>query len=118
MKAIVFDKELKLDKNYPKPVPQEGEALIRVTLAGICNTDYEITKGYMGYAGILGHEFVGVVEEVNGDDKSLVGKRVVAEISYGCNDPDCEWCAKKNYRHCPNRHTLGIGAKTAALQNI
>ena len=49
MKAIVFDKELKLDKNYPKPVPQEGEALIRVTLAGICNTDYEITKGYMGY---------------------------------------------------------------------
>ena len=111
MKAIVFDKELKLDKNYPKPAPQEGEALIRVTLAGICNTDYEITKGYMGYAGILGHEFVGVVEEVNSDDKSLVGKRVVAEISYGCNDPECEWCAKKNYRHCPNRHTLGIWRK-------
>ncbi len=111
MKAIVFDKELKLDKNYPKPVPKEGEALIRVTLAGICNTDYEITKGYMGYVGILGHEFVGVVEEVNGLDKSLVGKRVVAEISYGCDDPSCEWCAKKNYRHCPNRHTLGIWRK-------
>lgn len=111
MKAIVFDKELKLDNNYPKPVPQKGEALIRVTLAGICNTDYEITKGYMGYVGILGHEFVGVVEDVNDEDKSLVGKRVVAEISYGCNDPDCEWCAKKNYRHCPNRHTLGIWRK-------
>ena len=111
MKAIVFDNELKLDKNYPKPIPKEGEALIRVTLAGICNTDYEITKGYMGYVGILGHEFVGVVEEVNGPDKSLSGKRVVAEISYGCDDPSCEWCAKKNYRHCPNRHTLGIWKK-------
>lgn len=111
MKAIVFDKELKLDNNYPKPEPKDGEALIKVTLAGICNTDYEITKGYMGYVGVLGHEFVGVVEDVNGEDKSLVGKRVVAEISYGCNDPECEWCAKKNYRHCPNRHTLGIWKK-------
>lgn len=111
MKAIVFDNELKLDKNYEKPVPEEGEALIRVTLAGICNTDFEITKGYMGYVGILGHEFVGIVEEVNGADQSWVGKRVVAEISYGCNDPECEWCAQKNYRHCPNRHTLGIWRK-------
>lgn len=111
MKAIVFDKELKLDKNYAKPLPKEGEALIRVELAGICNTDYEITKGYMGYVGILGHEFVGVVEDVNGADKSWIGKRVVAEISYGCDDPNCEWCAKKNYRHCPNRHTLGIWKK-------
>lgn len=113
MKAVVFnDKDgLKLDTNYPKPVPQKGEALIKVSLAGICNTDFEITKGYMGYNGILGHEFVGVVEEVNSDDKSLLGKRVVAEISYGCNDPECEWCAQKNYRHCPNRHTLGIVEK-------
>jgi len=111
MKAVVFDNELKLDINYAKPIPKKGEALIRVTLAGICNTDYEITKGYMGYVGILGHEFVGVVEEVNDPDKSLVGKRVVAEISYGCDDPNCEWCAKKNYRHCPNRYTLGIWRK-------
>ena len=115
MKAIVFDNNLKLDKNYPKPIPQKGEALIKVTLAGICNTDYEITKGYMGYVGILGHEFVGVVEEVNDEDQSLVGKRVVAEISYGCNDPECEWCAKKNYRHCPNRHTIGIWKKDGCM---
>lgn len=115
MKAIVFDNELKLDKNYPKPVPQEGEALIRVTLAGICNTDYEITKGYMGYVGVLGHEFVGVVEDVNGEDKSWIGKRVVAEISWGCDDPNCEWCAKKNYRHCPNRHTIGIWRKDGCM---
>ena len=111
MKALVFDKELKLVDDYKKPVPQKGEALVRVTLAGICNTDYEITKGYMGYVGILGHEAVGIVEDVNSDDKSLVGKRVVPEISYGCKDPNCEWCAKHNYRHCPNRHTLGIWHK-------
>ena len=115
MKAIVFDNELKLDKNYPKPTPQAGEALIRVDLAGICNTDYEITKGYMGYVGVLGHEFVGTVEAVNSDDKSLVGKRVVAEISWGCDDPNCEWCAKKNYRHCPNRHTIGIWKKDGCM---
>ena len=113
MKAIVFnDKDgLHLDNNYKKPVPQKGEALIKVTLAGICNTDYEITKGYMGYNGILGHEFIGTVEEINDEDKSLLGKRVTAEISYGCNNPECEWCAVKNYRHCPDRHTLGIWRK-------
>ncbi|MBQ3311807.1 alcohol dehydrogenase catalytic domain-containing protein [bacterium] len=111
MKAVVFDEVLKLDNNYEKPIPQKGEALIRVSLAGICNTDFEITKGYMGYKGILGHEFVGVVEDVNSDDKSLVGKRVVAEISYGCHQPDCEWCNQGLVRHCPNRHTIGIWKK-------
>ena len=114
MKAVVFDKELIFDNNYPKPVPKEGEALIKVSMAGICNTDHEITKGYMGYKGILGHEFVGIVEEVNSnkpEDRAWIGKRVVAEISWGCNDPNCEWCAKKNYRHCPNRHTIGIWKK-------
>ena len=115
MMAIVFNNELKFDNNYPKPIPQKGEALIRVTLAGICNTDYEITKGYMGYVGVLGHEFVGIVEDVNGEDKSWIGKRVVAEISWGCDDPNCEWCAKKNYRHCPNRHTVGIWKKDGCM---
>ena len=111
MKAVVFDEGLKLVNDYKKPVPQKGEALVRVTLAGICNTDYEITKGYMGYKGILGHEAVGVVEEINDEDQSLLGKRVVAEISYGCKKPDCPCCAQKLYRHCPDRHTLGIWRK-------
>lgn len=118
MRAIVFDKELKFDNNYPKPLPNKGEALIKVTLAGICNTDYEITKGYMGYSGILGHEFVGIVEDVNSNnenDKQWIGKRVVAEISWGCNEPDCDWCAQKNYRHCPSRHTIGIWKKDGAM---
>lgn len=109
MKAIVFNKELKLDKNYDKPVAKEGEALVKVKLAGICNTDYEITKGYMGYNGILGHEFVGVVEETNSTDKSFVGKRVAGEINFGCEK--CDWCAKGLQRHCMSRSTLGIWQK-------
>lgn len=111
MKAIVFDEVLKLENDYKKPVPQKGEALIKVTLAGICNTDFEITKGYMGYKGVLGHEFIGIVEDVNSNDKTLIGKRVVAEISYGCHKPDCEWCNQGLVRHCPNRHTIGIWKK-------
>ncbi len=106
MKAVVFDNGLKLDNNYPMPTPKEGEALIKVNTIGICNTDYEITKGYMGYKGILGHEFTGVVEFVNEEDKSLVGKRVVGEINCGCGE--CEWCAQGLERHCFNRSTLGI----------
>ena len=109
MRAVVFDNELKLVKDFEKPVAQKGEALIKVKLIGICNTDYEITKGYMGYKGILGHEFVGVVEEINDDDKSLLGKRVVGEINLGCGE--CEWCKKGLARHCPNRQTLGIWHK-------
>ncbi len=109
MKAVVFDEKLKLVDNYEKPVPQKGEALIKITLAGICNTDYEITKGYMGYKGILGHEFVGIVEEINDEDKSLLGKRVVGEINNGCGE--CDLCHKGLERHCFNRQTLGIWKK-------
>lgn len=106
MRAVVFDNGLKLDKNYAKPSPRKGEALIKVNTIGICNTDYEITKGYMGYKGVLGHEFTGVVEEINADDKSLLNKRVVGEINCGCDE--CEWCNQGLERHCPNRSTLGI----------
>lgn len=109
MKAVVFDETLKLVDNYEKPVPKKGEAVVKVTLAGICNTDYEITKGYMGYKGILGHEFVGVVEEINDEDKSLLKKRVVGEINNGCEQ--CEMCHQGLQRHCPNRQTLGIWQK-------
>ena len=108
MKALVFDKELKLTE-HEKPTPVHGEALIRVTLAGICNTDIEITKGYKGFRGILGHEAVGVVEEINAADKSLLGKRVVAEINFGCQK--CSWCARGLASHCPDRRTPGINGK-------
>ena len=106
MRALVFNNKLELKQNFEKPTPKENEALIKVKLVGICNTDYEITKGYMGYNGILGHEFVGVVEEINSEDKSLLGKRVVGEINLGCKN--CDYCAKGLERHCPNRQTLGI----------
>lgn len=109
MKAVVFDEDLKLVEDYSKPVPNKGEALVKVVMAGICNTDYEITKGYMGYKGILGHEFVGIVEEVNDDNKDLLGKKVVGEINNGCGE--CELCHKGLERHCFNRQTLGIWKK-------
>lgn len=109
MKAIIFDNELKLINDYQQPIPKKGEALIKISLAGICNTDYEITKGYMGYKGVLGHEFVGTVEKINDENKSLLGKRVVGEINCGCGN--CEWCHQGLERHCPNRQTLGIWQK-------
>lgn len=109
MKAVVFDEVLKLVDNYEKPAPKKGEALIKIVMAGICNTDYEITKGYMGYKGILGHEFVGVVEEINDEDKSLLGKKVVGEINNGCEE--CDLCHQGLQRHCFNRQTLGIWKK-------
>ena len=124
MKALVFDKELNFVTDYPKPIPQKGEALIKVTHAGICNTDVEITRGYMGFKGICGHEFLGVVEEVNAEDKSLLGKRVTGEINLGCGN--CPDCYNNMQRHCKNRQTLGIYKKdgifaeyvTLPLENI
>lgn len=106
MRAVVFDKELKLIKDYPMPVLKEGEALVKVILVGICNTDVEITKGYMGFSGVIGHEFVGEVVEIRGENQELLGKRVVGEINLGCGN--CEWCAKGLQRHCYNRSVLGI----------
>jgi threonine dehydrogenase-like Zn-dependent dehydrogenase len=111
MKALLFDKEIKYIADYPIPVPAKGEALVKIKLAGICNTDIEITKGYMNFKGIPGHEFTGVVEEINGDDKNLLGKRVVGDINCSCHMPDCEYCNEKLGRHCPDRITLGIDRK-------
>lgn len=88
------------------PIPQRppGFSLIRVIAAGICNTDLELQRGYYGFVGQPGHEFVGEVTE--SDDAGLVGKRVCGEINLGCNA--CEWCARGLARHCPNRTVLGI----------
>lgn len=113
MKAIVFDNKLKFVDNYPVPEPLENEAIIKVSMTGICNTDIEITKGYTGFKGVIGHEFVGIVEKINGKDRSLLGKRIVGEINCGCGK--CEYCKKGLKNHCPDRNVLGIVNKDGAM---
>ena len=104
MAAAVFDGKLRYVQDYPVPVLKPGWARIKIKLASICKTDMEIMKGYMGFKGALGHEFVGVVEECA--DSQWIGKRVVGEINAACGH--CDWCARDLGRHCPNRTTLGI----------
>lgn len=103
MRALVLDRTLRLDTVKP-PVRKPGEALVRVRTAGICNTDLELTRGYMAFRGIPGHEFVGVVAEC--DDPNLDGMRVVGEINAGCGM--CERCRAGDSRHCADRSVLGI----------
>ena len=110
MKATFFDgKQMIFDKNYPNP--KFDETLVRVSLAGICGTDLEILDGYMKYIGILGHEFVGVVEKSTNSD--IIGKRVVGEINAGCGN--CNSCIKGMERHCPSRTVLGILKRNGAF---
>jgi len=89
----------------------EAEALIRVTKTGICNTDLEIVRGYAGFSGTIGHEFVGIVEEAKGAT-DWIGKRVVGEINAGCGV--CEKCLAGDPRHCPARTVLGIHGRDGA----
>ena len=110
MRAAVFDGELSV-QDRPEPERSTGEALIRVTLAGICNTDVEILRGYMDFTGILGHEFVGVVAEC--DEAAWTGRRVVGEINLPCRS--CDLCAKGLGKHCRNRTVLGIAGKDGAF---
>ncbi len=104
MTALVFDDGLRYVEDRPRPEPKPGWALIRVQMAGVCKTDLEIMKGYMGFKGVLGHEFLGWVESC--DDPYWVGRRVVGEINAACGR--CEWCDRGLGRHCPQRTTLGI----------
>ncbi|MDD2302979.1 MAG: alcohol dehydrogenase catalytic domain-containing protein [Eubacteriales bacterium] len=113
MKAIVFDGSLRITGIRGKPVPAHGDALIRVSMAGICNTDMEITKGNLGYNGTIGHEFTGIVEAIGGRSKKMVGKRVVGEINCGCGH--CDICLKGLEKHCPDRTTIGILGREGAF---
>ncbi len=88
------------------PIPEmRNETLVRVMASGICNTDLEIVKGYAGFRGTIGHEFVGVVER-SSDKPEFVGRRVVGEINAGCGT--CELCITGDERHCPKRTVVGI----------
>ncbi len=104
MKALRFENNKLHLAEIEKP-QNPGESLVRVLKSGICNTDLEIVRGYAGFSGTIGHEYVGVVEEAE-DAKHLIGKRVVGEINAGCGV--CEKCLFGDSRHCPRRTVLGI----------
>ncbi|HMQ33188.1 MAG TPA: alcohol dehydrogenase catalytic domain-containing protein [Chloroflexaceae bacterium] len=114
MDALVFDGTLRFTRDHPAPALAPGEALIRPHLAGICNTDVEITRGYMGFHGVLGHEFVGTV--VACDDRAWLGRRVVGEINAACLR--CATCLRGDYTHCPERTTLGIDRRDGAMAEL
>jgi len=101
-------------KRVPRPRAPQGFALIRLLCGGICNTDLELQRGYYGFSGIPGHEFVGeVVEAAN---RELIGRRVVGEINLDCGC--CDWCRKGLGRHCPKRTVLGIVKHPGAFREF
>lgn len=111
---VVRNRQLSLTR---KPIPKvrSGWALVRVRLAGICNTDVEILRGYHDFCGIPGHEFVGEVGDLTGPSaqkKRWIGRRVVGEINIGCHalgfHPVCKFCRRGLLRHCARRKVLGI----------
>jgi len=97
-----------------RPYRPEGFALLRLLCGGICNTDLELQRGYYGFAGIPGHEFV--AEVVESDDASLAGKRVAGEINVACGR--CDWCLRDLGRHCPHRTVLGIVNQPGAFEEF
>jgi threonine dehydrogenase-like Zn-dependent dehydrogenase len=102
MRAVVLEgRTLSRQLNRSTPQPREGEVLVRVLRAGVCETDLQLIKGYMGFSGVLGHEFVGVAES-----GKFKGKRVVGEINCSCWT--CPTCQAGAPSHCPNRSVLGI----------
>jgi alcohol dehydrogenase len=114
MRALVCDHGLRYDSAYPQPALPSGEALVRVRLAGICNTDLELVRGYMGFQGVLGHEFVG--EVMQAPDPVWLGKRVVGDINAACYA--CETCRAGRHTHCPHRTTLGIFRRDGAFADF
>ena len=110
MKALRFFNNKLTVAEIPQPFA-DGECLIRVTRSGICNTDLEIVRGYAGFQGTIGHEFVGVVE-TSPDAPALIGKRVVGEINVGCGR--CAVCLAGDSRHCLERTVLGIKGRDGA----
>ncbi|MBE2182679.1 MAG: alcohol dehydrogenase catalytic domain-containing protein [Anaerolineae bacterium] len=112
MRAFVVDKGIAGLQERPIPEPADGEALLRIRRAGICNTDLEIIRGYMQFSGVLGHEFVAEVVACPSDTRWL-GKRVVGEINVPCDN--CDFCSRGIPSHCRNRTTVGIDRHDGAF---
>src|SRR5688500_6796784 len=111
MRALVFSSSLSFAPNQPDPPINEGDTLLKVRQAGICATDREIVKGYMGVKGILGHEFV--AEVVDSPKTDLIKQRVVGEIHMVCGR--CDLCLDGLSTHCRNRTVLGIPEHNGAF---
>jgi alcohol dehydrogenase len=101
-------------RRQPLPRVSKGFARIRLLCAGICSTDLELQRGYYGFSGTPGHEFVGEVTEA--ENRTWIGKRVAGEINLACGT--CEWCARDMARHCPHRTVLGIVKHPGALREF
>ena len=112
MRGLVLEKTLTLQVDRLKPTANPEEAIIQVLQAGICSTDLHLVKGYMQFQGVLGHEFVGVIDQAP-NQSSLIGQRVVGEINAACHS--CETCLKGHPTHCPHRTTLGIMGRDGAF---
>jgi threonine dehydrogenase-like Zn-dependent dehydrogenase len=119
MRAVVVTEGTIRVEERPVPVPPPGEALLRLRMAGICNTDLEIVKGYMAFQGVPGHEFVADVVEVHApaeEARRWLGRRVVGAINCSCGE--CAFCLSEALgggRHCPRRTVLGILGRDGAL---
>ncbi|MGQ0553885.1 MAG: alcohol dehydrogenase catalytic domain-containing protein [Planctomycetota bacterium] len=111
MRGLVIERgRVTLRNDLPEPVPPPGESLVQVLLAGICATDLALARGYIGFAGVPGHEFVG--RALSGP---LAGQRVVGEINAGCGRAECPECRREDPRHCPRRTVLGILGRSGAF---
>ena len=114
MIALALDGTTCLVSDRPAPARAAGEALVRVRVRGVCDTDLQLAQGYMGFRGVPGHEFVGKVIEC--DDRAWLGKRVVADINAGCGT--CAECVARGSHHCPNRTVLGILGREGAFAEL
>jgi len=115
MRAIIFDgTSARLVNSHPEPQPARGEAIVRTTAAAVSSIDLEVCQGLLGFTGTLGHEFVGVVEAVEGEDAiGLTGKRVVGSINVVCGR--CDMCQAGLSRHCRQRTMLGMQGRDGCL---
>ena len=100
--------------DHPPPARAPGEALVRVRVAGVCDTDLQLARGYMSFAGVPGHEFVG--EVVDADAPGWKGRRVVADINAGCGA--CADCTEGKGHHCRARTVLGILNRPGAFAEL
>jgi threonine dehydrogenase-like Zn-dependent dehydrogenase len=113
VRALVHDGTEPRLGEVPEPEPSEGQVLLRTSLAGVCNTDLEILRGYLDFRGVLGHELVAVVEE---GPAAWRGRRVVSEINFACGR--CPACARGLGRHCPARTVMGIAGQDGAFAEL